>query len=246
MSERTKFTKKALSYYGVKQGSAKHKTLIDVFNQHKPDGWAMTYTAPWCATFVSSIAYICNVSNAVPLSANCNTMIRKAKTMGIWKESDSFVPSAGDLIFYDWQDDGKGDNKGSADHVGIVVSCDGKTIKVIEGNKSKKVDYRTIKVDGRYIRGFAVPCFAGEKKTTAAKASAKKTDPETIKQKYKILSKTGMNVRKGPGTEYAVTGGANYGATFTASKKSGNWVYSKYYKGWICIKDDSNTYLKKV
>lgn len=78
-------------------------------------------------------------------------------------ENDAYVPSPGDYIFYDWQDGSNyatTDNTGSADHVGIVVSCDGKTIKVIEGNMSDAVGYRKLAVNGRYIRGFGVPKYA--------------------------------------------------------------------------------------
>ena len=39
-------------------------------------------------------------------------------------------------------------------------SCDGKTIKVIEGNMSDAVGYRKLAVNGRYIRGFGVPKYA--------------------------------------------------------------------------------------
>lgn len=75
------------------------------------------------------------------------------------------LPSPGDYIFYDWQDGSNyaaTNNTGSADHVGIVVSCDGKTIKVIEGNMSDAVGYRKLAVNGRYIRGFGVPKYASK------------------------------------------------------------------------------------
>jgi hypothetical protein len=80
-------------------------------------------------------------------------------------ENDAYVPSPGDYIFYDWQDGSNyatTDNTGSADHVGIVVSCDGKTIKVIEGNMSDAVGYRKLAINGRYIRGFGVPKYASK------------------------------------------------------------------------------------
>lgn len=40
---------------------------------------------------------------------------------------------------YDWQDTGKGDNTGGADHVGIVEKVVGNTITIIEGNKGEAV-----------------------------------------------------------------------------------------------------------
>ena len=48
-------------------------------------------------------------------------------------------------------------------HIGIVVSVSGNEIKDIEGNnndiKGHPVSYRTVKVNGRYIRGFMTPAF---------------------------------------------------------------------------------------
>lgn len=163
ISLRAKVVETAKSYMGAKQGSAKHKKIVDKFNTVKPDGWAMTYTAAWCATFASSVAmFAVGTSYAkkyFPLSANCQTIIDKAKKLKIWKESDAYKPSAGDWILYDWQDTGKGDNKGAPDHVGIVEKASGKTIVVIEGNYSKQVKTRTINIDGKNIRGFVLPKY---------------------------------------------------------------------------------------
>lgn len=66
------------------------------------------------------------------------------------------------MIFYDWQDDGSGDNTGYADHVGLVERVSGSTIYVIEGNISESVGRREIAVNGKYIRGYASPDYAGK------------------------------------------------------------------------------------
>ena len=44
-------------------------------------------------------------------------------------ENDAYVPSPGDYIFYDWQDSGVGDNKGSSDHVGVGEKVEGDVYK---------------------------------------------------------------------------------------------------------------------
>ena len=87
-------------------------------------------------------------------------MIAKLKDMRIWQENDAHVPAPGDLIFYDWQDSGKGDNSGAPDHVGMVEKVSGKTITVIEGNYHDSVKRRTIQADSRYIRGYGLPDYA--------------------------------------------------------------------------------------
>ena len=86
-------------------------------------------------------------------------MIDLLTVMGIWVESDAYVPRPGDIIFYDWDDSGIGDNIGWSDHVGVVEKCDGNIIVVIEGNKSDGVNKRSIQVNGKYIRGFGVPRY---------------------------------------------------------------------------------------
>ena len=138
-----------------------HKTLIDEFNKHRPDGWAMTYTANFCAACASAIAYLCGVGDVYPCSANVGTIVAKAKNMGIWVENDAYVPSAGDWIIYAWNDSGRGDNVTGASHVGIVVSTGGGYINVFEFNIGNRhsTGYRKIAVNGRFIRGFVVPNF---------------------------------------------------------------------------------------
>lgn len=85
------------------------------------------------------------LTDIIPLEVSCGRYITLAKNMGIWVESDSYTPKTGDLILYDWDDTGNGDAASGADHIGIVESVSGKTIKVIEGNNGDKVAYRTIR-----------------------------------------------------------------------------------------------------
>ena len=77
-----------------------------------------------------------------------------------WEENDSYIPNPGDVIYYDWQDSGEGDNQGVPDHVGIVESVSEGSVVAIEGNKNDSVDRRYITVGSRYIRGYGLPDFA--------------------------------------------------------------------------------------
>lgn len=186
---RKKVVDTALSYLGATQGSAKHKHIIDTFNKVKPDGWAMTYTAYWCATFASADAMLAvgvdYAKKYFPLSANCGTIITKAKALGIWKEDDSYKANPGDWLLYDWQDkSGKKDNVGSPDHVGIVEKVSKGVITVIEGNKDKAVKKREVAVNGKYIRGFVLPDYKG-----MAKEMTKKEKPKPSAKAKKIAEK---------------------------------------------------------
>ncbi len=159
---RQKFVGIAQAYIGCKEGSAGHRRIIDTYNtlMPLPRGYKMTYTAPWCAPFVTAIAIMTELESIMPLECSCTKQIKQLKAKGRWVEDDAYVPQTGDLIYYMWADDGVGDADGDVDHVGIVANCDGKTVKVIEGNKNNAVSYRTINVNGRYIRGYGTPDYA--------------------------------------------------------------------------------------
>ncbi len=164
----------ATKWYGVKEGSAEHKEIVKIYNSEKNnmyrDGKYSHYTAStsdsWCDIFVSACFIKAGYQVISGVECGCEKHIELLNTkLASWVENDAYVPKTGDIIFYDWGDSGKGDNKGWSDHVGIVVSCDGKEIKVIEGNMDggagkDKVGYRTVKVNGKYIRGFGVPKYS--------------------------------------------------------------------------------------
>ena len=153
----------ANSYVGTKGQSAKHKHILDVFNQVQPDGAPMYLYSPWCAAFTSAMSIEVFGSTIAdkyfPLSYNCGTVIRKAVVKDIWVEKDSYTPKPGDWIIYDWDDSGSGEDITGADHVGIIKSVSGGTITVIEGNMTNSCDTRTISVNGRYIRGYVTPNY---------------------------------------------------------------------------------------
>lgn len=173
---RQRLVSRAVSYLGCKESDGSHKKIIDLYNSHKPlaQGYKVSYTDPWCDAFASACAIAEELTDIIPTECGCGCHIALFQKLGRWVENDAYVPSPGDYIFYDWQDSGSGDNTGSPDHVGIVVSVTGGVIKVIEGNKSDAVGYRSIAVNGRYIRGFGVPDY--ESKATAEESSAVKDD----------------------------------------------------------------------
>lgn len=167
----SKVVAQAKAWLGRKESNGTHKAIIDVYNSHKPlaRGYAVRYTDEWCATFVSAVAVKLGYTDIIPTECSCTRMIDLFKKLGAWNESDSRTPKAGDIIFYDWHDNGKGDNKGVSDHVGIVEKVSGKTITVIEGNYGEAVKRRTLKVNGKFIRGYGVPKYDAEPKATKTK-----------------------------------------------------------------------------
>ena len=159
--QREAIVSEAISHIGVKEGTVLHHKIIDRYNSRKPlpRGYAVKYTDPWCATFISYLAIVMGYTDIIPVECGCPQMITIAKQMGIWVEDDSYVPKPGDIVLYDWQDSGSGDNTGTADHIGIVEKVVGSTETVIEGNYQDSVKRRELAVNGRYIRGYIVPRY---------------------------------------------------------------------------------------
>ena len=162
-SDRDRIVAQARAWLDRKESDGSHKEIIDVYNSHKPlaRGYAVTYTDAWCATFVSAVAIKCSLTDILPTECGCGQMIVLFQKFGEWIENDAYVPSPGDVIFYDWQDSDSGDNTGWPDHVGIVETVSGSTITVIEGNKNDAVGRRTLQVNAKYIRGYGVPKYSG-------------------------------------------------------------------------------------
>lgn len=159
-----KVVAQAQAWLGCKESNGTHKAIIDLYNSHKPlaRGYKVKYTDEWCATFVSAVAIKLGYTSIIPTECGCEKMIELFKKLGCWNETDSITPKTGYVIFYDWQDSGSGDNTGRSDHVGIVEKVENGTITVIEGNYSCAVKRRTLKVNGKYIRGYGVPKYDTE------------------------------------------------------------------------------------
>ena len=178
---RQRYVDTAIQWIGARVGSARHKQIIDLYNEIRPlpRNYRLKYTDSWCAGFVSAVGHQCGWNDIILPECSCGQMVAlyRSSRVSHWMERDDYVPDIGDIIMYDW-DDTTGptvDNTGWPDHVGIVTAVFGGRITVIEGNISKTVGYRTITVNGRYIRGFCLPAFH-------VKAEAEKGDEKEVTQ----------------------------------------------------------------
>ena len=151
-------------WLGWSEANGKHKKIVDIYNNHKPlaRGYKVQYTDEWCATAVSAAFIKAGLTDIGFTECSCNRMIDLYKAKGRWEERDSYAPKIGDILMYDWQDNGIGDNVGSADHVGLVAAINGTRLTIIEGNKNESVSYRSINANGKYIRGYCLPDYASK------------------------------------------------------------------------------------
>lgn len=143
------YSKYALQFVGVKQGSTKHKKIIDTYNTIKPlpRGYKVKYTDNWCSTFVSFVLKSCGCKKNV---YECGAQRMKLKCDKLKKTlKDTTTGKTDDIIFYDWN----GDNW--SDHVGIIYKVDKKYYYVVEGNKNRRVETRTISKKSTKIEAIA-------------------------------------------------------------------------------------------
>lgn len=175
------------SWIGKKESDGSHKSIIDLYNSHKPlaRGYAVKYTDAWCATTVSAVAIEAGLTDIIPTECGCNQFIELAKKMGIWVEDDAYTPQIADMILYDWDDNGVGDNTGSADHIGIVTAVSGKNLTITEGNMSNAVGTRKITVNAKYIRGYVTPKYSS-KATTASSTTSSTASTTASGNSYKV------------------------------------------------------------
>ena len=151
----------AQGWLGSKEGTDNHKEILRIYNTHRPlaQGYEVRDDDSWCATFGSTVAIQCGLTNIIPTECSCERQINLFRDMGCWEEKDDYIPLPGDYIFYTLKNLSMGDSTSWSDHVGIVVGTWHGFIKVIEGNNGGTVKYRVIPVDDPRIRGFALPDY---------------------------------------------------------------------------------------
>lgn len=110
---------------------------------------------PWCACFVSWCANECEYINSgvIPKFAACASQgVPWFKERGEWQDN-GYIPSSGDIIFFDWEGDGE------ADHVGIVEKVENGRIYTIEGNSGDSCKENSYPLRYSGIFGFGVPAY---------------------------------------------------------------------------------------
>ena len=108
----------------------------------------------WCACFVSWCADQCGYidSGLIPKFAGCIDGANWFKSNNRWNDRN-YEPKAGDIIFFDWEDDG------TTDHVGIVEKCENGTVYTVEGNSGDACKQRQYAVGSSNIYGYGIPAY---------------------------------------------------------------------------------------
>ena len=189
----------------------------------------------WCDVFVDwcfltafgyekALALLCQPEKSA--GAGCTYSLRYYKAKGQFHTSG---PQPGDQIFF-------GTSLDNATHTGIVESVDNKQVHTIEGNTSDQVARRNYSLTNSRILGYGRPAYDGAPVETPQPV----TEPETVPFLVRV-SITDLNIRKGPGTDYAKTGRYTGKGVFTIMEvRSGQgsdsgWGRLKSGAGWISL-----------
>lgn len=126
---------------------------------HKNDGgekfwrwYGFTSRVEWCATFVSYLGHKAGLS--FDKFAYCPTGITNFKLANQWLQGGK-TPKPGNIIFYDWNNDG------ISDHVGIVKEAKKGKVYTIEGNTgydpTDRVGENSMAIGSSFIMGYGTP-----------------------------------------------------------------------------------------
>ena len=108
----------------------------------------------WCACFVSWCADQCGYldSGIVPKFAGCVDGANWFKGNGQWQDRN-YEPTAGTIIFFDWENDGE------TDHVGIVEKCENGVVYTVEGNSGDACRQNQYSVGSSSIYGYGILAY---------------------------------------------------------------------------------------
>lgn len=114
--------------------------------------WGYTERVAWCAIFVSWCADQCGYLEAgiIPRFQGVDAGSQWFMDNGQWQDN-SYEPSPGDLIFFDWEVDG------DCDHVGIVEKCEDGIVYTVEGNSDDACRQQQYSIGSSNIFGYGLP-----------------------------------------------------------------------------------------
>ena len=112
-------------------------------------GTKFATTVAWCAISASWANRRGGVDEKnYPNFSSCSASLKVFEKSRLVKNPKIYKPKAGDLIYFDW------DQNGTPEHVGMVFSYDGKYVETIEGNSSDAVRHKKYVANSKYISKY--------------------------------------------------------------------------------------------
>lgn len=118
------------------------------------DWYGYPYRVEWCVIFVGWCADQCGYldEGVLPKMEGVLPLVDWFREHDQWQYRD-YEPNPGDLIFYDWENDG------IADHVGIVERVENSLIYSVEGNVDDRCIENSHYIGTSSIYGFGLPQY---------------------------------------------------------------------------------------
>ena len=216
-------------------GSANYTKYARDFDQKYPNWYNGKKNGyAWCDMFVDwcfltafgyekALKLLCQPEKSC--GAGCTYSLRYYKAKGQFHTSG---PKPGDQIFF-------GTSLDDASHTGIVEKADGSKVYTIEGNTSNQVARRSYALTNSRILGYGRPAYDGTSVTPAEPEKPAADVPFLVR-----VSISDLNIRKGPGTDYARTQYIPRGVYTIVAVSSGKgstagWGKLKSGAGWISL-----------
>lgn len=142
-----------LRYYHIGNGNIVLVAKSQVGNAGGKKYWewyGFKSRVSWCACFVSWCANESgDLDKTIPKFAGVYEGEMWFKHHDKWKEK-KYTPNSGDLIFFDWE------QNGGVDHVGIVEKVENGKVYTIEGNSSDEVKAKNYSLTNKSIYGYGI------------------------------------------------------------------------------------------
>ncbi|MGN1183422.1 MAG: lysozyme family protein [Faecalibacillus sp.] len=142
-----------LRYYHIGNGNIVMVAKSQVGNVGGKKYWewyGFKSRVEWCCVFISYCASESgDLDKTIPKFSGVSDGMTWFKKHDKWKGS-SYTPNAGDIIFFDWN------QNGNPDHVGIVEKAENGRVYTIEGNSKDEVRLKNYSVNYKCIFGYGL------------------------------------------------------------------------------------------
>lgn len=160
IEETPKSTIKEYSY--ISPSGTGNETMVQIASSQVGNIGGETYwrwygfnsRVPWCGIFISWVANQAGLStDTIPKFAKVSDGVNWFVNRNLFRNRN-YTPRSGDLIFFDY------DNNGQADHVGLVKKVENGKIYTVEGNiKNDRCHELNYNIGDNIIYGYGTPNY---------------------------------------------------------------------------------------
>lgn len=193
-------TNAAKAFMGAKTGSGRHSTIVAIYNSIRPlpRNYTLKNNDAWCAAFISACGKLESIVPAI-IKPECGAHEMYLAYPESQRLADRGRADRGDLVFYDWNQDGR------VDHVGIIDYAFDGQLAVVEGNCENSVRYRFIFATDPAIKAIIRPDYGDDEHVMFVTCDV-------------------LNLRKEPSMDSEIISELSYGEYVTVRDEVEGWA----------------------